>query len=395
MTVRIYYTDSTCRRFDGTVIDVREHEGRPAVVLDRTAFYPTSGGQPFDLGRLDEVDVVDVVDDGDAVVHVVTATMPVGRRVVGVVDAARRADHTQQHTGQHLLSAAFDRLFDNRTVGFHMGAEVCTIDLARPVSWADIAGAEQAANEIVWQNRPVSVRFVSATEAGTLPLRKEPSREGTLRLIEVPGFDLSACGGTHVTQTGEVGVIAVTGVEKFKGGSRVTFVCGLRALRSFGVLRESVGASVKVLSVLPEEIPSAIERLQSDAKELRRSMRGLQEQLAGHEARRLVAESSAAGAQGSLVHRLDGWDAAGLKAVALAVTALKPVTVVLLADGSPTMVVVATSAAGVDARKVWASIQQACGGKGGGTPSLVQGASPVRADRVDAEARRIIHPPPS
>jgi alanyl-tRNA synthetase len=390
VTLRLYYTDPTCRRFEGTVVDARQHEGRPAVVLDRTAFYPTSGGQPFDTGRLNDVDVLDVVDDGDAILHVVSSVLPVGERVEGVVDAARRLDHTQQHTGQHLLSAAFDRIFDNRTVGFHMGADVSTIDLAKSATWEDIARAEREANDVVWQNRPVWVRFVTAVEASALPLRKESAREGTLRLIEVPGFDLSACGGTHVTRAGEVGVIAVTGAERFKGGSRITFVCGQRALGAFGAFRDAVTGSVRALSVLPAELPDAIERLQADARRLRQSMRGLQEQLAGHEARRIVSEAAAAGHAGRIVHRLDGWDAAGVKAVALAITGLAPATAVLVGRADPTTVAVATSIAGHDARSVWASIQAACGGKGGGTASLVQGAVPADADRICAEAQRLL-----
>src|SRR5262245_61802850 len=177
MTDRIYYTEPSRRAFDAVVTRAGEHNGQPMVVLDRTAFYPTSGGQPFDVGRLETVDVVETVDGGDDVVHVLRAPLSKGTPVHGEIDWSRRFDHMQQHTGQHVLSAAFDRLFENRTTSFHMGAEVSTIDLAREAMASDIERAVDVANGVVWEDREVSVRFVSAEEAARLPLRKEPARE--------------------------------------------------------------------------------------------------------------------------------------------------------------------------------------------------------------------------
>ena len=240
MTFRIYYTDPYCRRFEAVVTTALEHDGRPAALLDRTAFYPSSGGQPFDTGRLlthdrGAIEVVETVDRDDAVVHVLSAPIVEGAAVRGEIDWNRRFDHMQQHTGQHLLSAAFDRLFDNRTVSFHMGADTATIDLLRETSSEEISRAEDEANRVVWENREVSIRFVDPARRGPsdppLQLRKETAREGILRLIEVTGFDLSACGGTHVARTGAIGMIAVAGAEKFRGGTRITFACGNRALR--------------------------------------------------------------------------------------------------------------------------------------------------------------------
>src|SRR5688572_27622287 len=201
-TSRIYYSDSSCLAFTSVVRRAFLHDGKPAVVLEQTAFYPTSGGQPCDTGRLGTATVVDVVDAGDEVVHVLDAPLVEEASVAGIIDAHRRLDHMQQHTGQHVLSAAFDRLFDNRTTSFHMGGDVSTIDLAAPVGDAEVSAAVTEANRIVWENRPVSIRVVSETESARLPLRKEPARTGALRLVEVENFDLSACGGTHVSRTG-------------------------------------------------------------------------------------------------------------------------------------------------------------------------------------------------
>src|SRR6476646_6326639 len=234
MTKRLYYTDPLLTAFDATVVSNEIEDGRSVVVLDQTAFYPSSGGQPFDTGQLDGTRVVDVVDREDGTIaHVVEKSLAPGTVVHGDIDWPRRFDHMQQHTGQHVLSAAFDRLSGVKTVSFHLGADVSTIDLAREVTPKEIAAAEDEANRIVWEDRPVTIRYATAEEAAALPLRKEPVRTGTLRLIDVEGFDLSACGGTHVSRTGAVGLIAVTAWERFKGGHRLEFACGRRVLVRF------------------------------------------------------------------------------------------------------------------------------------------------------------------
>jgi alanyl-tRNA synthetase len=375
MTDRIYYTEPSCRSFEATVVRSAEHDGRPAVILDRTAFYPTSGGQPFDTGRLGLVDVIETIDDGNDIVHVVGTPLTPGTRVRGEIDWARRFDHMQQHTGQHVLSAAFDRLIENRTMSFHMGADVSTIDLAREVSAADIDRCLDEANGIVWEDRAVSIRFVSPEEAARLPLRKEPGRDGRLRLVEISDFDLSACGGTHVSRTGAIGMIAVTGVERFRGGSRLTFVCGARVSRAFRVYRDAVAGSVRVLSVLPHELPGAIERAQLEAKQLRKTASRLQESLAGHEATRLLAEAPIVAGVRTVVRVLEGWDAAGLKAIATALTSHDGVAVVLFSSVSPMAVVTARSqSVSLDASKLLRILLDRFGGRGGGKPDLAQGA---------------------
>src|SRR4029453_8890740 len=197
----------------------------------------------FDTGLLGGSRVLDVVDDDDgSIVHVVeqTGMLQPGREAHGEIDWARRFDHMQQHTGQHVLSAAFDRMFGVRTVSFHLGAAASTIDLARELSPAEIAAAETEANRIVWEDRPGGIRFATAEEAAAMPLRKEAARGGTLRLIDIEDFDLSACGGTHVARTGGIGVIVVASWERFKGGHRVTFLCGGRALAGYRGFRDAV-----------------------------------------------------------------------------------------------------------------------------------------------------------
>lgn len=393
MTERIYYTDPYCASFDAVVVRVLTHEGRPAVALDRTAFYPSSGGQPFDVGTLGSARVVDVVDREDGVLaHVLDAPLDEGSRVTGAIDWDRRFDHMQQHTGQHVLSAAFDHLFDNRTISFHMGADVSTIDIAREAAPEAIAAAEREANRVVWEDRPVSIRFVSAEEAAALPLRKEPAREGRLRLIDITDFDLSACGGTHVSRTGAVGIIAITGWERLRGGTRLTFVCGNRALRMFRTYRDAVTGSIRSLSVLPEELPAAIDRVQAESRDLRRTVKTLQESLATHEAARYVAEAPIVNGVRLIVRTIDGWDAAGLKAIATAAASGESVAAALFSTTAPVVAVIARSrGVNADAQAVLKALVAEFGGRGGGKPDLAQaGGLAGDADRIVSAARAAI-----
>jgi alanyl-tRNA synthetase len=376
MTKRLYYTEPDRTEFDATVVAVDTVSGRTHVTLDQTAFYPTSGGQPFDTGTLGGGAVSEVIDREDGTIaHVVSGALKVGDVVQGAIDWSRRFDHMQQHTGQHVLSAAFDRLFGVRTESFHMGSASATIDLARDVSAAEVAKAEDDANRIVWEDRPVAIRFATAEEAATLPLRKESIRTGPLRLIDVEGFDLSACGGTHVSRTGAIGVIAIGGWEKFRGGSRVEFLCGGRALTRFRLWRDSLAAAQKFLSVAPEEMAAAIERMQGENKAQQRTLRGFQEKLATHEAHALLEKAGASGDQVVVIEALEGWDAQGLKAIAVAAAAEKPnAVVVLFTTTTPALVVIARgSAATTDAVALLRRLVATFGGKGGGKPDLAQG----------------------
>ena len=357
MTERLYYTDPYLREFDANVVDTTTHEGKAALILDRTAFYPTSGGQPFDVGTVSGAHVTDVVDTEDGRLLHVVDRLPEGDAVKGAIDWTRRFDHMQQHTGQHVLSAAFDRFLGARTESFHLGADYATIDLGRDLSAADVARAEAEANRVVWEDRPVTIRFASAEEAVTMGLRKESKRDGTLRLIDVQDFDLSACGGTHVARTGAIGIIAVSATERFKGGVRVTFLCGGRALIGFRALRDTVAAGVRALSVLPAELPAAIERLQSEGREVRRQVKDLQGRLASHEGDALA-----------------GWDAAALKTIASRIAERPGHVAVLVGDPPASPIVVARAAdARVDAASLLRQLVQRHGGKGGGRPELAQG----------------------
>jgi alanyl-tRNA synthetase len=388
-TTRLYYTDPARLTFEARVLRCAPGPaGRTAwlVHLDESAFYPTTGGQPFDTGRLGEAQVIDVMegDDGD-VVHVVDRPLEIGATVAGAVDAPRRADHRQQHTGQHVLSAAFVRTAQVPTVSFHLGAEVSTIDLQREVSSEEIAAAEEAANAVVQENRPVTIRFVSSEAAAGLPLRKAPARGGELRLIDVADWDLSACGGTHVASTAEIGPIAVTAWERFKGGSRLTFVCGGRTIRAFRGLRDTVAAASRLLSVLPQELAGSIGRLQEEARDLKRSQRDLQAELAGFRAEALAASAEVVGPHRAVLAAIPGADGNALKALAAAVVARSGLVAVLVSDARPALAAVARSAdAGFDAAALFRTLSGRFGGKGGGRPDFAQGGG------LDAPAAEIL-----
>ncbi len=375
MPVRIYYDDPRRTAFEATVTSVSTADGRPAVALDTTAFYPTSGGQPHDTGTLGEAQVVDVTEsEAGEVWHVLDRDLPTGSHVRGTVDWPRRFDHMQQHTGQHILSAAFDRLNHARTVGFHLGAAVSTVDFAIEVSARDVAAAEAEANRIVWEDRPVRIRFVDAAEVEKLSLRKEPDRAGTLRVIDVEGYDMSACGGTHVPRTGSVGLIAVLSAEKLRGGTRLEFVCGGRALRSLRTFRDAVAGCIRHVSVAPDELPAAVERLQADAKDQRKLVKELQDRLAGFEAAALADAAQLVGGGREVIRAIEGRDQAGLRAMAAEVCSRPGFRVALFSATAPHVVVLARSTdVQADCGAVLKTLLAAFGGRGGGKADLAQG----------------------
>jgi alanyl-tRNA synthetase len=368
----IYYTDPQCTEFEAEVVRATISGGRPAVVLDSTAFYPTSGGQPHDTGTLGEARVVEVVEEDGEIIHVLDRELPVGR-VGGRIDWDRRFDHMQQHTGQHVLSAAFDKRSAARTVGFHLGAEVSTIDLSIPLSAEAIATAEAESNRVVWEDRPVSIRFVGAEEAAALPLRKEPDRSGILRVIDVEGYDMSACGGTHVARTGSIGAIAVLSSERLRGGTRIEFVCGSRAVRALHAYRDAVAGCIRHVSVAPEELPAAIERLQGESKDQRKAIKAAQERLAGYQAAEMAGRAEAEDGVRRLVEAVEGQDQNGLKAMATAICAAPGFEVALFSASGPVVVVIARSRDGrLDAAAALRKLLGRFGGRGGGKADLAQ-----------------------
>jgi alanyl-tRNA synthetase len=376
MTQRLYYTDSYLREFDGAVVD-RAQDGR-RVYLDRTAFYPTSGGQPFDTGHLGDVDVVDVVDEGDRIAHILAAPLAADW-AHGTVDWARRFDHMQQHTGQHLLSAVIAELFGCATVSVHFGPDVSTLDLAtESLTPEQIVDAEARANAVAAENRPVEVTFEESTKVDGL--RKPSAREGTLRIVTIRDLDRSACGGTHVHATGEIGAILIGRTERVKKQVRLEFLCGSRAVHRARADRDLLVRLATPLSAAPEELPSLLEAQRAELKDSAAARREAEEQLDSYRARDLygAAEPGASGTR-TIVVRAESGGIERLRGLARAVTAL-PRAIFVGAITDPAAVLLATSDdSGIDAGRELKAVLQECGGRGGGNARLAQGSAPGSA----------------
>jgi len=377
VTVLLFREDPYLLEFDASVVARREHQGRPAVVLDRTAFYAESGGQPWDTGTLEDVPVVAVVEEEGTVLHVLGASLA-KERVHGRVDGERRRDHMQQHHGQHLLSRAFLDGAGARTVSFHLGAEVSSIDLDRDVDGPAVEAAERRTNEVVWEGRPVRVRTVGAGEAEALGVTAPPDAGEAIRLVEAEGFDLQPCGGTHPRSTAEVGVVLVTSHERYKGGTRVHFVCGHRARAAFQGRSRILQRLGALFSSSLEDLPQAAEGALASLTESRRRMEDLTERALEGEARRLLATVRERPALVTVVY--EGWPPADLRVLASRLTALEP-CVALLASRSDKAHLVFAQSEGL-AHDIPGLLREAVsrlGGRGGGKGNLAQGGG----DRVD------------
>jgi alanyl-tRNA synthetase len=381
VTARLYYNDSHLLAFQAQVVEVLEKDGRVAVVLDRSAFYPTGGGQPNDTGSIDGVAVVDVVeDDAGRVFHLLGAglSVPVGATVACSVDAERRRDHLQQHTGQHILSQAFVHLFGAATRAFRIGHQTSEIDvdLAEP-DQAKFDAAEDLANDVVFDDRAVRAHCVDAAAAASLPLRKESTREGELRVIEIDGFDWSPCGGTHAHRTGEVGLIALRSVERAKGMTRVEFVCGARALADYRRSNRAAVETASLFSTGRDEGPQAVSRVLDENRRLRKRVKELAEVAAEVEARRLYEDAS--GDPRVVVRTFEGRDADELRQLARQVVQQGPAVALLASDDQGTARLVFARSGGL-AFDCGALMREACaaiGGRGGGKPDLAQGGGPL------------------
>jgi alanyl-tRNA synthetase len=385
VTQRLYYHDSFLYEFDARVVESLTLESKHAVVLDRTAFYPTSGGQVHDTGMLlldqnREVPVVEVADEeGGRIFHFIAEPLAVGTVVRGTVDAERRRDHVQQHSGQHVLSAAFVRLFNMPTVSFHMGTESCTIDLeTQGLSPAQAEEAERLANEITLEDRPVSIRFVALEEARQLGLRKLPPKQtGELRLIDIADFDLTACGGTHVRSSGQIGSILLRKIEKVKQGVRVEFVCGLRAVaaarKDYATLTEAAGIYSAHIHDLPQQLRKSLE----ESKAAGKAQHKLLEELAELHAQRLLAQAE--GSPRIITAVFPDRDAVFIKLLAQKLTASTPGVIAFLAAGGGQSTLVFAQSPGQkhNMGQLLKNALAQLGGRGGGSADMAQGGLPA------------------
>lgn len=392
MTERLYYDDSYTVEFSAQIVDRRVHEKRPAVILDRTCFYPTGGGQPHDTGSIGEARVVDVLtadEDGKPVLHVLDRDVS-GGRVDCRVDWARRFDHMQHHTGQHILTQAFVQVAGASTVGFHLSPDSVTIDLdTTDLPEAKIAEAEDLANQIVQANRPVTATLIDPDNADHVRIRRIPPHLLTagLRVIEVEGFDITACGGTHVARAGDIGLIKIIRLERRGEKTRVEFRCGLRALHDYRAKNQVILRLMADLNTRPEEIERVIGKLRDEAKEAQRALRAATQQLVDSEAERLLAGAAPQGEARLIKAAYAGRDVGELRALVSRLIQEPGMIVLAGTAGEKAQIMLARSAdlalnMNEPLREALALLGAA---RGGGQPGFAQGGG-VHANLAQVQA---------
>lgn len=392
-TERLYYTDSYLKEFEAKIVDTAPDAAGVRVYLDRTAFYPGSGGQPSDRGALGGIGVLDVIDEEDRIAHLAESA-PQGQTVQGSIDWRRRFDHMQQHTGQHVLSAAFERAGGYKTVSFHLGTETSSIDLdSDRLGPRQIEAAENLANEVIFEDRPVQVLFRDSAETAAMGLRKPTGRQGEVRLIQVEDFDLSACGGTHVHRTGEIGLVAVRKVERTKGHLRVEFLCGGRALvaarRDFHTLQEAA----RLFSAPRESVPALAAQQAEDLRGAFRANEKLTKRLAELEAEKWWAQAEPQNGARVLVRVFEADDAVEAKMLAYAVAQLALAVALIGVKSQPATLFFSQSAGRTaDLGSLMRQTLAPFGGKGGGARNFAQGGGlePARLEEALSLARSLL-----
>ena len=373
-TDRLYYTDCYLREFEARVLEVDREAERFRVYLDRSAFYPESGGQRADRGTLAGMPVLELADEGEAIAHVLER-QPQGEIIRGEIDWARRFDHMQQHTGQHLLSAAFEKTGNYATTSFHMGEEASTIDLnSDRLGRRQIEEAEDLANQVVFEDRAVRIFFRPAEEAGRLDLRKPTVREGEVRLVEVEQFDLSACGGTHVSRTGALGMILVRKFERIKDRTRVEFVCGRRAMKTARQDYLLLDEASRLFSASPQHLPARVRRLAEEQRAAIRAQEKLLDRLSEYTGRELWQSAPEIHGRKLLSRVFTEAEHLEAKRVAHAIQKQPSCAALIGVKGNPATLYFAQSpGGGWDMGSLVRQTTARFGGKGGGTRDFAQG----------------------
>lgn len=384
MTDRLYQQDAYARSFTAHILDSRRAGSQWEVALDRTCFYPTGGGQPADKGTLGGQPVLDVREEEGRVWHVL-AELPPQAAVQGEIDWSRRFDHMQQHTGQHILSQVFLQQESAQTLSFHLGTDLVTIDLdVANLSPSDVEAVEVEANRLVMEDVPVRAYFVSPEQLATLDLRRPPTKGERTRIVEIVGFDLSPCGGTHVRSTGQIGLIKVRRTERYKGGTRVEFLCGWRALHDYQWKHQAISSLARELSVADRELQAAVLRLIASEKDAWHEIETLRKQALASEALTLHQTGEPLGPWRLIAQVFPDRPAAEVKQLATLLAA-RPATVALLATGgpSPRLFFARSTDVDLDMCEALRSVTKEFGGGGGGRPEIAEGGG-MPPDRIEA-----------
>lgn len=393
-TRKLFYEDPYLRAFTARIISQNTTPAGVEVVLDQTAFFPTGGGQPCDLGTLNEIPVLDVLSRNDQVVHLLPEPLPDGA-VIGRLDWERRFDFMQQHAGQHILSQVFKTLYDGETVSFHLTPDNLTVDIALPaLSPEDLARAEDMANEIIWANLPILARFVSEEELSLLSLRKPLKVTENIRIVSIGNFDHSPCGGTHPKHSSEIGMLKIRRTEKIRGITRVEFLCGFRALRDYRQKNEMINFLASSLSVKDDELPAWIAKTQETLKKLQKAKAALWEEILEYKAQDWREQGRIVNGWRVVAHTFKDMDLSLVKlAAAKTVAGEKTVALFALENGDEGTIIFSRSADGDLPMGQWVKeLTAVFGGRGGGsTVSAQAGGFPAgRLPEVLAWAERKI-----
>lgn len=377
-TEKLYYAQPPVLEFTARVLDCQPDKGGWQVVLDRTAFYPEGGGQPADRGVLGGVRVLDVHERGGLIRHLTDAPLPVGAAVEGAVDAARRLDLTQQHSGEHILSGFLHSMFGAENVGFHIGEDTLTMDTSVPIPPEGLAAAELAANRVVWQDLETRAVWYEKEQLAALTYRSKKELEGPVRLVTMPGADCCACCGTHVQRTGQVGQIKIVEHIKYKAGTRLLVVCGGRALARHRLLDDQARQAGAALSAPVEGLAAAVRRQKTELEEAKF-------RLVGQENRLFARLAAAEAAPHPLVIE-PGLGPDGLRRLAAALSEGRPGVCFAASEkeGGGMNYAIACTAPGADLRPLCKRLNEALDGRGGGKPGFVQGSFAAGPDALGA-----------
>jgi alanyl-tRNA synthetase len=369
-TKRLYFENPYQVEFEARVVERLRIGEKPAVVLDQTCFYPESGGQPSDRGTLNEIKVLGVREEDSKIIHLLENDIS-AVKVKGKIDWQTRFDFMQQHAGQHILSQCFYELYQAQTLSFHLGEIASTVEIdLRKVSEEEVERVEARANEIVFQNREIKCYFVPEEKVSGVPLRKPPKKEGLIRVVEVADFDYSACGGTHPSKTGEIGLIKVLKWDKIRDNVRFEFVCGQRVLKDYGRKNKNLRELSNILTVSDQEALASVEKLQSDLKSQKREIRKMQERISQYEAQEIIQNT-----EGQIIKEIFT-ERAPDEVRSLALNIIKKGDFVVLyalkGEERGHLVFACTESLNLDMRELVPIVSPLVKGKGGGSPSLVQ-----------------------
>ncbi|MCK4555982.1 MAG: hypothetical protein KAU47_00595, partial [Candidatus Aminicenantes bacterium] len=369
-TKRLYLDDPYQVEFEARIVEKGMRENKPAVILDQTCFYPESGGQPHDKGWVDGIEVLKVFEEEGRIVHILEKDVE-AESIKGKIDRETRFDHMQQHSGQHILSQCFHELLEAETLSFHLGEDVSTLEMdLRKVSDEDVERVEKRANQVVFQDREVKIHSLPEDKIGTLPLRRPPKKKGIIRVVEVSDFDYSACGGTHVRRTGEVGLIKILRWERIRDNIRFEFVCGSRALQDYTLKNRILRDLSNRLTVHEQEVPSSIERLFSDLKSQKTAIKKMREKVAQHEAQEFIQN-----AEGKIIKKIfQEKTHEEMRFLALNIIRKGDFAVLFgLKEKERGLLILACSEKlNIDMRELVPLVSPLINGKGGGNPSLVE-----------------------